>query len=179
MGPVGGRIRFGDAEASRDLVERSASRLASRNRRDIMRQLEKLAADMPIPRYKASPYGASEGGAFTHGGAGRGTGKGDGEARAGAKQGSAHGGTVVTLFTRPNGSPVDRVKSPRIPEIKPEWVSQAEGTRVPPLLEDRAATFLPRQAVVQLSEDFRGYHALVDYFRTRYGHIAGSDVIAC
>jgi hypothetical protein len=164
--------------ALRKLVEKSAGDSANRDRRDIMRQLEKLAEDMPIPRYRSESNGATEGGPFTHGGGER---SGEGTATTDPSKdqaGGRHGGNVVTMFTRIDGSPVERTDKGQIPEIQPVWISRETGSRPPGVLEDLAATFLTRQGIVQLNGDFRGYVALLKFFRVKYGRqIGGAPVI--
>jgi hypothetical protein len=165
-------------EALRRLVERSAGQQAKRDRRDMMRRLERLAAEMPIPRYRLAPDGDLEGGVPTHGGTGGRQPRSQGKMRKpDDKPGSAHGGEVVTLFTRLGGPAVREMKTPRIPEIRPQWVSRELNNRPPGVLEDLAATFLPRLGVVQLNGDFRGYRALLGYFAAKYKSRTGSEPV--
>jgi hypothetical protein len=99
----------------------------------------------------------------------------DKSSKIGQQDGPALGGNVLALFTRPDGDPSNRHDSDRIPEIKPVWIEP--GQRAAGVLEDLAATFLPRQGVVQLSAEFRGYDALLGYHRSRHGHLPGGDPV--
>jgi hypothetical protein len=160
----------------RELVESAVSKHATKDRRDFLRRLAELAEAMPIPMYKREPdTGLESANSFIHGGR---TGKrpsrddsgGDGD------EAEATGaGNVVSLFSRDDGAPASRFDSKHVPDIRTVWVTAADGSRVPPVLEDMAATFLQRQSLVQLNADFRGYQALLSYFRGKYGHLAGME----
>jgi hypothetical protein len=176
--------RWGDEFARRlpprlrELVERAASQDAKRDRRQIMRRLQELAEALPIPRYLASATGTEQVTPPTHGSRG-GKGGADSEEtdEPGKRPGQTHGGDVVSLFKRSDGPHAERSDLPTIPEIKPEWVTETDGTRVPPMLEDRGATFLRRESIVQLNADFRGYQALLKYLRTRHADVPGGAAL--
>jgi len=152
-------------QALRDLVADSAGTAARRDRRELMRRLQELDAAMPMPAYIADDDGTDESADPTHGHTATVTKNRSG--RSGGTAGSKHGGSIVSLFTRPNGPPATREKGP-IPEIKPEWISRARGQRPDGVLDDLAATYLTRAGVVQINEDFRGYMVLRDYFLARH-----------
>lgn len=163
----------------RELVEKAAGHQATRDRRDILRRLQQVAKDMPIPRYEPDEDGPERADHPTMGGRDR---RADRErttnersTRRGDSDGSALDGNVLALFTRPDGSPSARRDSDAIPEIRPMWIEPGE--RAPGVLEDLGASYLPRQGVVHLSADFRGHHALLAYHRSRHGHLPGGDPV--
>jgi hypothetical protein len=57
------------------------------------------------------------------------------------------------------------------PTIEPPqivWVSEADGTRSPGVLEDRAAHFFPEQNLLQINGDFRVFTDMVSYWCKQY-----------
>ena len=164
-------------QALRDLVESAISDDVVQDRRDLMRRLREITEELPIPVYRRADGGADNAGAMTHAGpehdrAKRGPGPGPGpDPRPRTEPTTTARGNLVSLFARPEGAESQRVDSHQIPDIRCDWVSAKAGTRVPPMLEDMAATFLKRQSLVQLSEDFRGYVAVLGYFRSRYATV--------
>jgi hypothetical protein len=159
----------------RELVECAISEDAGQDRRDLMRRLRAITEELPIPVYRRADEGADHAAALTHSGPehdpdARTAAGGDGR-RPGSQPSTASRGNLVSLFARPDGPDAQRFDSQQIPDIRCGWVSVAAGTRVPPVLEDMAATFLKRQSLVQLSEDFRGYVAVLGYFRARYATV--------
>jgi hypothetical protein len=159
-----------------ELVAKAAGNAASRDRRDIMRRLQEIAHIMPLPVWKADEH-ASEHAVPTHGGHEHGVRPAHRHQSApGTSDGPAHGGELIGLFSRPDG-PAAAAVDWSIPDIECVWVSTADGSRVAPVMDDRAATFLQRHAMVQLNADFRGYQVLLDYFRGRYGHLNVDQVV--
>ena len=62
------------------------------------------------------------------------------------------------------------------PEV--HWLTLADGTRTPDLLEDRAAKYLPDQNLLQINGDFRVFTDMVDRWCERYADVPGArDVI--
>jgi hypothetical protein len=58
------------------------------------------------------------------------------------------------------------------------WLSVADGTRTPDLLEDRAAKYLPDQNILQVNGDFRVFTDMIDRWTERYADVPGArDVI--
>lgn len=160
-----------------ELVARAAGTAATRDRRDIMRRLQEIAAMMPLPAWKAADD-ADEHAFPTHGGHEHGE-KPSRRQRssAGGGDGPAHGGELISLFSRPDGPAAAPTDQSLIPDIECVWVSVADGSRVPPMMDDRAAMFLQRQAMIQLNADFRGYQVLLDHFLRRYGHLNVDKVV--
>jgi hypothetical protein len=159
-----------------DLVARSAGSLTARDRREFMRRLQEIAAEMPLPTYRADAKGDLHANP-THGGTPEGEENetDEGERQPGEQAGSAHGGNVLSLFTRNDGPAARRRDADQIPDIKPIWVTVEDGSRDHGVMDDRGASFLPRDCMVQLNADFRGYEVLLKYFRARYGHLGGID----
>lgn len=161
----------------RDLVAQSAGQSARRDRRELMRRLAELDAAMPMPAYVPDEHGDEQATPPTHSNT-----RTDKPARAGdsgrtgTEAGPKHGGSVVSLFTRDDGEQARR-QDGQIPEIEPEWLSRADGNRPDGMLDDLAATFLVRQARVQLSKDFRGFRVLVDHFTAQFAHVPGAAAI--
>lgn len=62
------------------------------------------------------------------------------------------------------------------PDIDPEvkWISVEEGTRAPGFLEDRAATYLFDQNLLQINGDFRVFTDMVDRWCDFYSHVPGA-----
>ena len=62
------------------------------------------------------------------------------------------------------------------PECK--WVSAADGSRAPGMIEDRAARYLPEQNLIQINADFRGYQDLVTHWQKEFAYAqAGEETI--
>jgi hypothetical protein len=164
-------------EALRDLIAQSAGQSARRDRRELMRRLAEIDAAMPIPAYAADEGGNERIAKATHGASLSNKGaRSDDGGRPGADAGANHGGSIVSLFTSPEGDR-GRQRDCQVPEIKPEWISRESGNRPDGVLEDLAATFLLRQARVQLNGDFRGYKVILAYFLERFAHAPGAATI--
>jgi hypothetical protein len=58
------------------------------------------------------------------------------------------------------------------PNVK--WVSVDDGTRNPPLLEDRAGSYLPDQNLLQINADFRVFRDMVDRWAKKFNHVPGA-----
>lgn len=104
----------------------------------------------------------SQGGSTQHEGASSGGSKGH-------KGGKA--GDIYALFAEGGGMPADPVSSMVEPEVA--WVSVAEGTRISPFLDDRAATFSPQQNLLQINGDFRVFVDMVDRWAAIYKGVPG------
>ena len=72
-----------------------------------------------------------------------------------------------------------RPRDPPIPQVV--WLSEADGTRPPDVLDDRAAKFLPEDNLIQANADFRVFTDMADYWCDEYGVERGnrrsSDVV--
>ena len=85
--------------------------------------------------------------------------------------GGGRTGNVYALFLLDGGEPAEMVTPDNIPDVV--WVSVVDGTRQPPFLEDRAATYLLDQNVLQINADFRGFTDMVDRWSRQYGDTSG------
>jgi hypothetical protein len=86
-------------------------------------------------------------------------------------QGGGRQGNVYALFLMDEGVPGAAVNPDNIPDVK--WVSVLAGTREPPFLEDRAATYLVEQNLLQINADFRGFTDLADRWCRQYAGTPG------
>ena len=80
-------------------------------------------------------------------------------------------GDIYALFAEGGGTPADPVSSMTEPEVN--WVSEKEGTRKSPFLDDRAATFSPQQNLLQINGDFRVFVDMVDRWAAIYKEVPG------
>jgi hypothetical protein len=93
----------------------------------------------------------------------------DGKQSHGGKGGLA--GDIYALFAESGGVPADPVDSLNEPDVR--WVSEKDGTRVSPFLDNRAATFSPAQNLLQINSDFRVFVDMVDRWTSAYGDVPG------
>lgn len=70
-------------------------------------------------------------------------------------------------LTRPSAPPIPRVV----------WLSEADGSRSPDVLDDRAAKFLPEDNLIQASADFRVFNDMADYWCDEYNVPHGNQAI--
>jgi hypothetical protein len=85
--------------------------------------------------------------------------------------GGGRAGNVYALFLMDGGEPADSVNPDNMPEV--QWLSVAKGSRQPPFLEDRAATYLAEHNLLQINADFRGFTDMVDRWSRQYGDTPG------
>ena len=69
--------------------------------------------------------------------------------------------------TRPSEPPIPRVV----------WLSEADGTRTPEVLDDRAAKFLADDNLIQANADFRVFTDMADYWCDEYGMERGNKAV--
>ena len=90
-------------------------------------------------------------------------------------QGGRAGG-IYALFADEHGEAGQEVHADVDPKVY--WLSVADGTRTPDLLEDRAAKYLPDQNILQVNGDFRVFTDMIDRWAERYEDVPGArDVI--
>lgn len=80
-----------------------------------------------------------------------------------ASQKAAPGGTagnIYSVFEKQGGKPGRRVNADPFPQV--QWVSVKDGTRAPGFIEDRAATYLAPQNILQINGDFRAFDDMID-----------------
>lgn len=80
----------------------------------------------------------------------------------------ARGEDVYALFIKAGGVPGQEI-SPRDAYPRVDWVSGAKGTRASGVMEDRAATYLREQNVLQINEDFRAFTDMIKRWTAQYG----------
>ncbi len=95
----------------------------------------------------------------------------EGNSPQGGKGGRA--GDIYALFAESGGRPADPVDSLVEPEVR--WVSEKEGTRSSPFLDNRAATFSPQQNLLQINADFRVFEDMVDRWQSKYTDVPGAE----
>jgi hypothetical protein len=93
------------------------------------------------------------------------------------RESGGSGGSVYALFERDGGTNAERVDAEALPEIDVTWVSERDGTRTPPHLEDRAARYDRRRNHLEINADFRGFRDIVGRWEKRYRAVAGAAVI--
>lgn len=79
--------------------------------------------------------------------------------------------TSDALFLAAQGIAGEEFQLPLDPDRK--WVSVADGTRIPPDMEDRAAKYLPAQNLLLINADFRIFTDMITRWSDRYGDVAG------
>lgn len=87
--------------------------------------------------------------------------------RSGGRAGRA--GDIFSLFAQGGDANADAVDSFSEPERK--WIRESDGTRNPPLLDDRAAKFDPEQNLLLINADFRAFTDMVDRWCVAYAHV--------
>lgn len=90
-----------------------------------------------------------------------------GSGQRGGKGGKA--GDIYALFAESGGQPADPVDSLNEPNVN--WVTEANGTRVPPFLDNRAATFSPQQNLLTINADFRVFADMVERWASAYSEV--------
>jgi hypothetical protein len=87
--------------------------------------------------------------------------------KSGGRAGRA--GDIFALFAQGGDIAADPVESFSEPDRK--WIRQADGTRTPPLLDDRAARFDPEMNLLLINADFRAFTDMVDRWCLAYSHV--------
>jgi hypothetical protein len=88
----------------------------------------------------------------------------------GGKGGKA--GDIYALFAESGGNPADPVDSLNEPNVS--WVTETNGTRHAPFLDNRAATFSPQQNLLTINGDFRVFVDMVDRWTLAYSDVPGA-----
>jgi hypothetical protein len=86
--------------------------------------------------------------------------------------GGGRAGGVYALFVDDEGEPGEEVRTEHYPDV--QWITLAEKTRTPDLLEDRAAKYLPDQDLVQINGDFRVFTDMIYRWCERYSDVPGA-----
>jgi hypothetical protein len=94
-----------------------------------------------------------------------------GHREAGSKGGKS--GDIYALFAETSEALGDQVETNDAPDVK--WVKVADGSRVPPDLNDRAARFHLSQNLLMINADFRVFTDMVDRWVAAYAHVPGAE----
>ena len=94
-----------------------------------------------------------------------------GHREAGSKGGKS--GDIYALFAEASEAHGDQIETNDAPDVK--WVKVADGSRVPPDLNDRAARFHLSQNLLMINADFRVFTDMVDRWVAAYAHVPGAE----
>ena len=154
------------------MEEVTAGRDVSDHKQAIKDRIRQIRDLLKISRYRPTSKGTIAVAGEEPGGKSRenGTTRTDTPSRAGGRGGRAGG--VYALFIDDDGVPGEEF----IPDLDPEvvWISVANGTRTPLLLEDRAAKYLPDQNLLQINADFRVFTDMSERWASRYSSAPGA-----
>lgn len=90
-------------------------------------------------------------------------------------KGGKGGKSIYSHFITKEGKRGERIKrGPSYPECR--WVSVANGSRVPPYLEDSAASYVPERNEIHINADFRVFGDVTKYLRKENTNIAGGAI---
>jgi hypothetical protein len=81
-------------------------------------------------------------------------------------------GDIYALFAVDEGDPGEEIFAEVDPDVK--WVTVDDGTRVPPLLDDRAAKYLAEQNEILINGDFRVFRDMIERWLERYSDAPGA-----
>ena len=158
------------------MQEVGAGSEATDHRQAIRDRLKQIRELFRLSRYRPAKNGALtlDDDAVTVGGKPRERGlERSGGGSPGGKGGTA--GDIYSLFLAAKGTPGEEFVLDRDPERK--WIEIADGTRIPPDLEDRAAKFLPQQNLILINGDFRVFTDMIDRWCERYSHVPGARAV--
>jgi hypothetical protein len=96
--------------------------------------------------------------------------KGTSSSSSGGRGGRA--GDIYALFLSAKGQPGEEFHKNIDPDLR--WISVANGTRIAPDLEDRAAKYLPEENLILANADFRVFTDMVNRWCERYKGIPGA-----
>jgi hypothetical protein len=161
-------------EAIKDLMEEvTAGSTSGNHKQSIKDRLKQIRDLFRISRYRRTRSGGLSVAENTVGG---GPAEKDvsesrkGSGRSGGRGGRA--GDIYALFAVDEGDPGEEIFAEVDPEVK--WVTVEDGTRVPPLLDDRAAKYLAEQNEILINGDFRVFTDMIDRWHERYSEAAGA-----
>lgn len=90
--------------------------------------------------------------------------------KGGGKGGRA--GDIYALFAVDDGEPGEEILADIDPMVR--WIKVKDGTRVSPLLDDRAAKYLAEQNEILINEDFRVFTDMMNRWSERYSDAPGA-----
>jgi hypothetical protein len=159
----------------RAVIEEAAAAGSNRDHAQTIRERLKQIADLfKLSRYRPSPAGdfLVDSDVPRRGGRARAeSGNNDGHGGKGGGAGG-RGGNVYAVFATQNGDPALKVKADPFPNVM--WVRLQDGTRQAGFLDDRAATYLKEQNLLQINGDFRVFHDMIERFCKSYGDVPGA-----
>ena len=169
-----GRDRF-PGEIKALMEEVTAGRDVSDHKQAIRDRIRQIRELLNISRYRPASKGTITvsgeelGGKARENGSARDHAGGHGGGRGG------RAGGVYALFIDEEGVPGEQF----VPDLDPEvvWISVANGTRTPLLLEDRAAKYLPDQNLLQINADFRVFLDMIERWESRYADVPGASEV--
>lgn len=160
----------------RAVIDEAAAAGTNRDHAQSIRDRLKQIADLfRLSRYKPAAAGTffvddnvprRGGKASTHIGGGA-----EGGERGGGN-GGGRSGNVYAVFATQAGDPALKIKADPFPTVM--WVRVKDGTRQPGFLDDRAATYLKEQNLLQINGDFRVFHDMVERFCKFYSDVPGA-----
>jgi hypothetical protein len=155
------------------MAEVSSGAISSDHRQAIRDRLRQIQELFRFSKYRLSPKGTVTVDPDSLSAGGEPEEDSDRERAKRSRAGGAGGrtGNVYALFLMDGGEPADAVSPDNMPEVR--WVTVADGTRQPPFLEDRAATYLIDQNLLQINADFRGFTDMVERWSRQYRDAPG------
>lgn len=160
--------------AIKDLMEEvTAGSTSGNHKQSIKDRLKQIRDLFKISRYRRTRMGSLSVAENTVGGE---PGEKDApESRKGSGKNGGKGGRagdIYALFAVDEGDPGEEVFAEVDPDVR--WVAVEDGTRVPPLLDDRAAKYLAEQNEILINGDFRVFTDMVDRWHERYLEAPGA-----
>lgn len=160
----------------RAVIDEAAAAGINRDHAQSIRDRLKQIADLfRLSRYKPAAAGTffvddnvpRRGGKVS-----RETGGGGERGEGGGGNGGGRSGNVYAVFATQTGDPALKIKADPFPAVM--WVRVKDGTRQPGFLDDRAATYLKEQNLLQINGDFRVFHDMVERFCKLYSDVPGA-----
>jgi len=87
-------------------------------------------------------------------------------------------GRLLAAMLAEEGEPGEQQRDRKQELPRVTWISEAEGTRAPGFLEDRAAKYIREDNLIQANADFRVFTDMVDYWCDEYGVEHGNKAVA-
>ena len=147
----------------------------------IMERLKNYVRLFRLSRYRARLDGPLLAGERVTGGRPPSANDGGGESRPKAdtprhRPGSETGDLLASMLAA-DGDAAEATRSSDPPIPKVVWLSEADGTRSPDILDDRAAKFLPEDNLIQANADFRVFTDMADFWCDEYGVERGNGAV--
>jgi hypothetical protein len=138
----------------------------------IMERLKSYVRLFKLSRYRTRSGGPLLAGERVTGGRPAGDNDGNGASRQTSdtprhKPGSETGDLLASMLAA-DGEEADATRSGEPPIPKVVWLSEADGTRSPDVLDDRAAKFLAEDNLIQANGDFRVFTDMADFWCDEY-----------